>query len=137
MKIAVLIARVVLGLLFLVFGLNGLLHFIPGSDAVPPGLAGQFAGAMAQSHYFHAVAVVEIVAALLLLPLAAHYDHLRNAWNREQPLPNSPVGQRPQLHRRGGAVLAVHAENHDLSHDRRNRRELRAYSLRKSFRHHR
>ena len=29
MKIATLIARILLGLLFLVFGLNGFLHFIP------------------------------------------------------------------------------------------------------------
>jgi uncharacterized membrane protein YphA (DoxX/SURF4 family) len=67
LKIAALIARILLGLVFLLFGLNGFLHFIPGSDAVPPGLAGQFASALAQSHYFHAVAAVEVVAALMLL----------------------------------------------------------------------
>lgn len=67
MKIAALIARILMGLVFLLFGLNGFLHFIPGSDVLPPGQAGQFALALAQSHYFQAVSVVEIVAAVLLL----------------------------------------------------------------------
>jgi hypothetical protein len=44
MKIASLIARYLLGLLFLVFGLNGFFHFIP--IAPPPGLGGQFMGAV-------------------------------------------------------------------------------------------
>jgi putative oxidoreductase len=67
MKIAALIARILLGLVFLVFGLNGFLLFIPGSNMVPPGLAGQFDLAMMQSHYTQAVSAVEVVAALLLL----------------------------------------------------------------------
>jgi putative oxidoreductase len=37
MKIATLIARILLGVLFLVFGLNGFLHFIP--LPLPSGLA--------------------------------------------------------------------------------------------------
>ena len=40
MKITALIARILLGVIFLVFGLNGFLHFIPAP--MPPGLAGQF-----------------------------------------------------------------------------------------------
>ncbi len=40
MKIAILIARNLLGLIFLVFGLNGFLHFIP--MPAPTGLAGQY-----------------------------------------------------------------------------------------------
>jgi putative oxidoreductase len=67
MKIVALIARILLGTVFLVFGLNGFLLFIPGSDSLPPGLAGQFAGAMAQSHYMLAVSAVEIVGGALLL----------------------------------------------------------------------
>ena len=35
MKIAALIARILLGVVFLVFGLNGFLQFIPGT--LPPG----------------------------------------------------------------------------------------------------
>jgi len=42
MKIAVLIARILLGLAFLVFGLNGILHFIP-QPPMPPSDATTFA----------------------------------------------------------------------------------------------
>ncbi len=65
MKIAVLIARVLLGLLFLVFGLNGFLHFIPMSP--PPGLAGQYMGALFVSHYLVLVFLLQIVGGALLL----------------------------------------------------------------------
>ena len=53
MKIATIIARSLLGLLFLVFGLNGFLHFIPMPP--PTGLAGQYMGALFVSHYLVAV----------------------------------------------------------------------------------
>jgi putative oxidoreductase len=65
MKTSVLIARVLLGLLFLVFGLNGFLHFIPSPQ--PSGLAGQFLGAMFVSHYLNVVFALQIVAGALLL----------------------------------------------------------------------
>ena len=65
MKIVALIARILLGLVFLIFGLNGFLHFIPG--ALPPGLAGQFAGALMQSHYMHFVSGVQVAGGVLLL----------------------------------------------------------------------
>jgi hypothetical protein len=65
MKTSVLIARVLLGLLFLVFGLNGFLHFIPAPQ--PTGLAGQFLGAMFVSHYLNAIFALQIVAGALLL----------------------------------------------------------------------
>jgi putative oxidoreductase len=65
MKIAALIARILLGLMFLIFGLNKFLNFIP--MAPPPGLAGQFLGAMFASHYLLVVATIEIVTAILLL----------------------------------------------------------------------
>lgn len=61
----VLIARLLLGLMFLVFGLNGFLNFIPSPP--PTGLAGQFIGAMYVSHYLAAVFVLQIVAGVLLL----------------------------------------------------------------------
>jgi uncharacterized membrane protein YphA (DoxX/SURF4 family) len=50
LKIGALVARVLLGLPFVVFGLNGILHFMP----VPPmaGPAGAFAGALAAAGYF-------------------------------------------------------------------------------------
>ena len=65
MKILALIARVLLGLLFLVFGLNGFLHFIPAPQ--PAGIAGQFVGAMYMSHYLAVVWLLQIVAGALLL----------------------------------------------------------------------
>jgi putative oxidoreductase len=65
MKIAVLIARILLGLLFLVFGLNGFLHFIPMSP--PPGLAGQYMGALFLSHYLVVVFLLQVAGGALLL----------------------------------------------------------------------
>src|SRR6185503_11951454 len=66
MRIAALIARLLLGLIFVVFGLNGFLHFIPMGPP-PAGLAGQFIGALAQSNYFSVVAVLQIAGGVLLL----------------------------------------------------------------------
>ncbi len=65
MKVASTIARYLLGAIFLVFGLNGFLHFIP--MPLPPGVAGQFFMALGVSHYFAVVFLLEFVAALLLL----------------------------------------------------------------------
>ena len=65
MKIATLIARILLGLLFLVFGLNGFLHFIP--MAPPPGLAGQFMGALFVSHYLTFIFSLQVIGGALLL----------------------------------------------------------------------
>jgi putative oxidoreductase len=65
MKIAVLIARNLLGLLFLVFGLNGFLHFIPMPP--PPGLAGQYFGVLFVSHYMVLVFLLQVVGGALLL----------------------------------------------------------------------
>ena len=65
MKIATLIARILLGLLFLVFGLNGFLHFIP--MAPPAGLAGQYMGALFLSHYVVAVFLLQTIGGALLL----------------------------------------------------------------------
>jgi len=65
MKIAALIARILLGLLFLVFGLNGFLHFIP--MAPPTGLAGQYMGALFISHYLTFVFAVQVIGGAMLL----------------------------------------------------------------------
>src|SRR4029077_8334728 len=65
MKIAVLIARLLLGLVFLVFGLNGFLHFMTGP--LPSGPAGQFLSALVQSHYDIVVSAVQIAGGALLL----------------------------------------------------------------------
>ena len=65
MKIAVTIARILLGLLFTVFGLNGFLHFIPMQP--PTGLAGQYMGALFLSHYLVPIFLLQLTGGLLLL----------------------------------------------------------------------
>ena len=66
MKIVSLIARLLLGLMFLVFGLNGFLNFL-SMGPMPSGLAGQFVGALVLSHYFWVVAALQIIGGALLL----------------------------------------------------------------------
>lgn len=65
MKIAVLIARILLGLIFVVFGLNGFLHFIPSTP--PPGAAGQFAGLLFTTHYYVVIFALQFIGGVLLL----------------------------------------------------------------------
>jgi uncharacterized membrane protein YphA (DoxX/SURF4 family) len=66
MKIATIIARTLLGLIFVVFGLNAFFNFIP----MPPPkgeLAGDFMKALFVSHYLYAVKCFEISGGLILL----------------------------------------------------------------------
>src|SRR6201985_2921224 len=65
MRTASTIARYLAGVIFLVFGLNGFLNFIP----LPPpgGIAGEFMGALYASHYLWVIFAFQLVAALLLL----------------------------------------------------------------------
>jgi len=65
MKIIVLLARLLLGLVFSVFGLNGFLHFIPGP--IPPGIAGQYVMALFQSHYYVVIFGAQFLSGVLLL----------------------------------------------------------------------
>ena len=65
MKIIAIVARFLLGFIFLVFALNGFLHFIPAS--LPSGTAGQFVGALFVSNYLVVVFLLQLVAAVLLL----------------------------------------------------------------------
>ena len=66
MKIATHIARVLLGLTLLFFGLNGIFPFLP-QGPLPTGLAGQFIGALIQSHFFFPVGILMAVGGLLLI----------------------------------------------------------------------
>jgi putative oxidoreductase len=66
MKIAVLIACILVGLTFFVFGLNGFLGLIP-RPPLPPGLAGQFQVVLFQSHYVWFVSGFQLVGGMLLL----------------------------------------------------------------------
>ncbi len=59
------IARYLMGVIFLVFGLNGFLHFIPLPP--PSGVAGQFMGALFVSHYLTLIFGLQVIAAVLLL----------------------------------------------------------------------
>jgi len=65
MKFVVIIARILLGLMFLVFGLNPFLKFIP----MPPleGVWGQFLGALFASHYVWFVGAVQVISGALFL----------------------------------------------------------------------
>lgn len=65
MKYAYVTARVLLGLVFTVFGLNGFLHFL--STPLLPGLAGQFMGALYGSHYHAVVFGTQLIGGVLLL----------------------------------------------------------------------
>jgi putative oxidoreductase len=65
MKIIALLARLLLGLVFFVFGLNGFLHFIPGP--IPPGIAGQYVMALFQSHYYVVIFGAQFLGGVLLL----------------------------------------------------------------------
>ncbi len=59
-------ARILLGLLFVVFGLNGFLAFIPNPPSIPQA-AMTFFGAMVQSHFSYYVFGVQLICGLLLL----------------------------------------------------------------------
>jgi putative oxidoreductase len=65
MKIAVVIARILMGVIFVFFGLNGFLQFLKAP--LPTGLAGQFLMALFQSHYVWFICAVQIVGGVLLL----------------------------------------------------------------------
>ena len=65
MKIAIIIARTLLGLIFVVFGLNAFLQFIHMPP--PQGLAGDFMKALFASHYFYVVAILQIAGGALCL----------------------------------------------------------------------
>ena len=65
MKIAVLVARILLGLIFLFFGLNGFLNFLHAP--MPPGPAGQYMTLLGPTIYMHFVFLVQIVGGVLLL----------------------------------------------------------------------
>lgn len=65
MKVATIIARVLLGLIFVVFGSNAFLHFIK----MPPmsGPAGDFIGAMYITGYLQIIAALQVIGGALLL----------------------------------------------------------------------
>ncbi len=73
MRIAVIIARTLMGLVFFVFGLNGFLHFIPNPP--PPQAAREFFGALFATGYMLKLifGTQAIGGALLLLGVAVPF----------------------------------------------------------------
>ncbi|EEF60093.1 hypothetical protein [Pedosphaera parvula] len=66
MKIATIIVRSLLGLIFIVFGLNLFLHFIP-MPPPPEGPARDFMTSLFVSHYVYVVGALQVAGGLLLL----------------------------------------------------------------------
>jgi putative oxidoreductase len=65
MKYAIIIARALLGIVFVVLGSNAFLHFIPMTPM--QGQAGAFIGALINSGYVYAIAILQVMGGLLLL----------------------------------------------------------------------
>ena len=65
MKILEFIARILVGIVFVVFGSNAFLHFIKAP--IPTGLAGNFIGAMMESHYVYIVGFCQVAGGFILL----------------------------------------------------------------------
>ena len=68
MKIAVVVVRVLMGLMFVVFGLNGFLHFIPEPKTPMPEGAAAFAGALMNTGYMMPLVMgTQLLTGILLL----------------------------------------------------------------------
>ncbi|MEZ0392316.1 MAG: DoxX family protein [Pseudobdellovibrionaceae bacterium] len=66
MKKTVIGARLIFGALFVIFGLNGFLNFIPIPP--PPPAAGQFLGALGATGYmFPVIKGIEVIAGVMVL----------------------------------------------------------------------
>ena len=65
MRIAALIARILLGLIFVVFGLNPFLKYLPMQ--MPPGMAGQYLTVLFASHLVYVVGAAQVIGGILLL----------------------------------------------------------------------
>ena len=65
MKYVIIIARVLLGLVFVIFGSNAFLHFIPMPEM--QGHAGAFIAALASGGYIYVIGLLQVVGGLCLL----------------------------------------------------------------------
>ena len=66
MKVATIIARVLLGLIFVVFGSNAFLYFLP-MPPLPQGVTGEYLHAFFASGYVYVIGGLQVLGGLLLL----------------------------------------------------------------------
>jgi uncharacterized membrane protein YphA (DoxX/SURF4 family) len=66
MKIVTIIARILLGLIFVFFGSNGFLHFLP-MPPLPQGVTGEYLHAFFASGYVYVISGFQVLGGLLLL----------------------------------------------------------------------
>jgi putative oxidoreductase len=66
MRIVVIICRILLGLMFVVFGMNGFIGFLKPPQ-MPTGLPGEFMDVFFKSHWIWVVAGCQVLGGLLLL----------------------------------------------------------------------
>lgn len=66
MKILTIIARILLGLVFVFFGSNGLLHFLP-MPPLPQGVTGEYLHSFFASGYVYVISGFQVLGGLLLL----------------------------------------------------------------------
>lgn len=66
MKILTIIARLLLGLIFVFFGSNAFLHFLP-MPPLPQGVAGEYLHAFFASGYVYVIGGFQVIGGLLLL----------------------------------------------------------------------
>lgn len=66
MKVATVIARILLGLIFVIFGSNAFLHFIP-MGPLPQGLAGDYLHVFVASGHVYVVGALQAISGILLL----------------------------------------------------------------------
>lgn len=67
MKIVSTVARILLGLMFTVFGLNGFFHFIPQPPMPPDSQVVQFMTILFASHFYLLIFGAQLICGLLLL----------------------------------------------------------------------
>jgi len=66
MKVLTIIARILLGLIFVFFGSNAFLHFLP-MPPLPQGVAGEYLHAFLASGYVYVIGGFQVIGGLLLL----------------------------------------------------------------------
>ena len=66
MKVLTIIVRILLGLIFVFFGANGFLHFLP-MPPLPQGVTGEFLHSFFASGYVYVISAFQVIGGLLLL----------------------------------------------------------------------